>query len=149
MSIFIKSIMGELGQTENPDTKETLISAFETGVLQDKRLPEDYREHMKQYNGGLKAEDGDLYYTNYESPEGELILKTLFHLTGPGPSVEKMSKLNDNFPNLITIGSFYGGVIMMSLQGGSYGKIYMRFSYTEPEKVADTFTEFLDGLEYD
>ena len=37
----------------------------------------------------------------------------------------------------------------MSLADNDYGHIYMQFGDTDPEKVANSFTEFLEGLEYD
>lgn len=127
-----------------PATEGT-VTTFETA--KGTRLPEDYRQHMLDLNGGVQISDGNLYFANYVSDEGELVLSSLFHFEGPGSSVVEASELYDSLPNGIVIGDFDGGLISMSLDEGDYGHIYMEFSYTDPEKIANSFTEFLNGLE--
>lgn len=138
---FKKSLTGET-------VTEELLQEFEATM--ESPLPQDYRQHMLDYNGGIKAKDGFLYYTKYESEEGELVLKSLHHFKGGGGgSVVHYSKSFDFLPKAIDIGSIYGGILSMSLADNDYGHIYMQFSDTDPEKVANSFTEFLEGLEYD
>lgn len=140
MTLFKINVMG------TPISKQ-IIEDFEIAI--NSRLPKDYKKHMLNYNGGRKIKSENLYYTKYKSEEGELILNSLFNLSGGGDSVESASKFYDYLPKAIVIGDFHGGIIVLSLSDNDYGSIYMQFSYTEPEKIATSFTEFLNGLEYD
>ncbi|EDP96805.1 SMI1/KNR4 family protein [Kordia algicida OT-1] len=108
-----------------------------------KRLPEDYRQFMKDYNGGIQIKEGNLWYPNYVSEEGELVLKKIHRLE----IAISLTEIYDFLPKAVNIGGFFGGIIAMSLSDNDYGNIYIQFSYTDPEKVADSFTEFIEGLE--
>ena len=110
----------------------------------DLTLPNDYREHLLKYNGGAVT-NSYLYFKDYDSG---IRLSSFQPLKYGNDTIEKSYKdSRDYLPErYINVGYTGTGNICMSLQEQNYGFIYIYYSEVELEFVANSFTEFLDGL---
>ncbi|THF52852.1 SMI1/KNR4 family protein [Flavobacterium supellecticarium] len=107
----------------------------ETGVT----LPEDYRVHMLQYNGGSPFS----YYLYFGEPDDGILLFRFKSIKYGAPLVEKQDYLPENY---LSIGYIEAGYLAMSLDKKEYGSIFVYYSEVELTKIAASFTAFLDGL---
>ncbi|KAB1158918.1 SMI1/KNR4 family protein [Tenacibaculum aiptasiae] len=115
------------------------LNEFEL-LLDGLKLPEDYKQHLLQYNGGYP--DGD--YVCFKHPN-KIIHLEYFHAVKSG--LEEYLFLRNVLPKgQISIGAIPGGRISISLDEVSYGSIYISYEDVNPEKIADSFTEFINGL---
>lgn len=111
------------------------------------KLPQDYINHMLEYNG---IDPKGNYYFRPNIWNNEIY----FSYTLPikyGTDIFEDANLDDeleDYPEMqITIGVTYTGDLSMSLKKGEYGSIYVYYSDGEMHKLANSFTEFLQGLE--
>ena len=109
-------------------------------------LPNDYKDYMLEMNGLFSKK------TLYFKPEiwGEDIEFFYVLPIKYGSDIFERANLKDEFfdfpENHITIGVTYTGNISMSLKESEYGSIYVFYSDGEMHKLANSFTEFLEGL---
>jgi len=113
-------------------------------------LPEDYKEHMLKYNGGTSSDD-ELFIVafNYDNEYREASYISFDPIKHGDDTVEIQFNLKQSylFPKLLAIGSFLGGRILMGYRDHNYGNIYIDFSYQDPIKVANSFSEFVGRIE--
>ena len=109
------------------------------------KLPGDYTKFMLEFNGGSVPFGKEYYYIVNEIP---LDFARFHQIKYGNDSLETYFNHKHGFlyPNLITIGSIVGGKLAMRIKGDAYGAIYVYYSDTEPEKIADSFTDFVNGL---
>ncbi|MGH1385147.1 SMI1/KNR4 family protein [Kordia sp.] len=113
-------------------------------------LPRDYRTHILTYNGG--SPEGD--YVIFDADSADVLVSEDIHLynfnyldNGEGSLDEQASRGGARYiPKGIDIGASSGGILMMSLASGEFGSIYHMFSYGEPQKIANSWTEFVSYL---
>jgi hypothetical protein len=120
------------------------LNTFET--LIGKTLPQDYRQHMLTYNGGVLEQDVD--HVNY--PEGGQGISS-FHPIKYGyyPMEELFEDLNDVLPTgNIAIGvTDAQGIIIMSLNNDStYGNIREFFPDGDIQDLSSSFTQLLNDM---
>ncbi|MGH1385149.1 SMI1/KNR4 family protein [Kordia sp.] len=128
---------------------ESWLVAFEETM--EIRLPEDYRTHMLRYNGGVPIKEN---YAVFDEDIADvlvdetIIIKSFKYLDNGEGSLDMQARWGgtDYIPKGIDIGSTYGGILMMSLATGGFGSIYHMFSYGEPQKIANSWTEFVSYL---
>lgn len=126
------------------DQKITLqeLQEFEA-LLEGLQLPEDYKQHMLQYNGGYPKGD----YVCFEPYEGIITLSYFNPIKYGASTMEDYLDMRNVFPkNQILIGIIVGGMLIISLDENSYGHIYIAYEDVNPEKIANSFTEFINGL---
>ena len=123
-----------------------LITQIELEEFEQKlnglKLPDDYKQHMLQYNGGGTIEDyiyGDMEDIHFF---GFLPIKHEDH-----NMESSLIARTDVLPESdIYIGDIRGGSLCMSL-GKDHGAIYAFFSDGERIDLAASFTEFIVGLQ--
>lgn len=109
----------------------------ETGLS----LPEDYKAHMLQYNGG-HASGIDVFFGE---PDDGINLSCFLPMKYADSSLVVETK--DYLPEkYISIGLTQTGYLAMSLDEETYGSIYVHYSEAELEFLAASFTEFVNGL---
>ncbi|KAB8155847.1 hypothetical protein EZY14_001150 [Kordia sp. TARA_039_SRF] len=114
------------------------------------RLPEDYRSHILKYNGGSPIGD----YVIFDADSASIMVSEDIHLysfnyldNGEGSLDEQASRGGARYISKgIDIGASSGGILMMSLAEDEIGSIYHMFSYGEPQKIANSWTEFVNYL---
>ncbi|WGH74762.1 SMI1/KNR4 family protein [Tenacibaculum tangerinum] len=109
-------------------------------------LPEDYKQHMLKYNGGSIP----LWYEYiFIHNKRELSLEGFHQLKYGDDNVESYFGHKHDFlyPNLLPIGAITGGYIAMGYQQENKGEIYVYFSDEDPYKIANSFNEFIEGIE--
>jgi hypothetical protein len=109
------------------------------------KLPEAYKLHILENNGGYPENE---YFKNIHVHYFYAIKK------GEYPLEEKISNLKDVLPiNYFPFTSDEGGnQVCISLNEEDYGKVYfcpMDMGEVKPEFLANSFTEFLEGLSED
>jgi hypothetical protein len=120
-----------------------VLNAFETFI--GKTLPQDYRQHMLTFNGGVLEEDVD--HVNYSGGGGILSFHPIKY--GYYTMEELFDDLNAALPNgYITIGkTTSGGQIIISLNNDSnYGKIKEWFTDGETRDLSPSFTQLLNDM---
>lgn len=131
------------------DDLKTWIEAVEEEL--EVRLPEDYRNHMLENNGGIA--DGervifDSYAADVAVPE-DIILRRFHYLEdGEGP-IEEDAEFGgvDFIPFGLEIAPTYSGILMISLSKGDYGSIFhMNSDEDEPDKLTNSWSEFVSYL---
>ena len=151
---------------------EKILTQFEESL--PKILPDDYREFLKQYNGGLMGEMNHAFYIQgipefTETQSGEECYLDSFdsikfdESEGVGDllSQYKFYRNEKVFPEyFFPIGSDVGGgLVILSLGDTDYGHIYywdheegwdeagsLEPDYSHCYFVAKSFTEFIDSL---
>lgn len=118
------------------------INEFEK-KLDGLKLPEDYKQHMLSFNGGY-SNNANLYLKH----SNKTIDFEYFHPLKYGAStLEKYLDMRSVLPKgQISIGAILGGRISLGLSKENYGQVFISFEDVNPEKVANTFTEFLNSL---
>ncbi len=109
-------------------------------------LPSDYKEKMIEMNG-LSAMT-DLYFKS-EIWDDEIEFFYVFSIKYGSSTFEKYNttgELNDYPEGHVSIGRSRTGHFSMSVSKNNYGSIYVYYSDGEIHKIADSFTEFLEGL---
>jgi hypothetical protein len=127
---------------------ENWLVAFEKAM--QVRLPEDYRNHILTYNGG--SPEGD--YVIFDADSADILVSEDIHVysfnyldNGKGSLDIQSNRGGARYiPNGIDIGASSGGILMMSFAEGEFGSIYHMFSYGEPQKIANSWTEFINYL---
>ena len=110
-------------------------------------LPEDYREGMLKMNGYYASEE---LFFNSNVFDDEIEFFSIFPIKYGSTAFENVNGINDlnDYPEgHVIIGRSRTGYFSMSLNTKDYGSIHVFYSDGEMHKLADTFTEFLDGLE--
>ena len=124
-----------------------LINLFEIREFENKlglSLPEDYKTHMLQYNGG-RPEGHNVFFNT----SNDKISLGYFHPIKYGCStVEKIYELTHDFlpKNHVSIGDTHTGYLNMCLDQNDYGAVYLYHSNKKERKIANSFTEFVNGL---
>ena len=112
-------------------------------LLDDLKLPIDYKQHMLDYNGGYP--EGD--YVCFKHPERVIKVDYLHPIKYADSTMEYYLMMRNVLPsNQIEIGSIRGGSICVSLDESDYGSISIYYEDVIPEKIASSFTEFINGL---
>ncbi|MFD2917095.1 SMI1/KNR4 family protein [Psychroserpens luteus] len=104
-------------------------------------LPEDYKTHMLKYNGG-RVSWTKSYILEYNGSEYEL---------GGFKELDKVKEFFESknpilYPKYFSIGDIEGGYLAMGYQEENYGQIFVYFSDEAPQKVANSFSEFLQSI---
>lgn len=131
--------------------EQTDIDAFETSI--GATLPEAYKQQLLKYNGG----GADVNLTVYFEPlEDEINFLCFLPLKYGDNELGRANRngLEAYFPQSptpirhIRMGSNYTGALSMSLDEEDYGAIFHFFpDSVVPKKIANSFTEFVNGLE--
>ncbi|WP_442264912.1 SMI1/KNR4 family protein [Tenacibaculum sp. ZS6-P6] len=126
----------------NDLTREELI---ELENLYSVKLPESYKNFMLKSNGMNPLGE---YFFKPEIWEEELYFEYLLPIKYGKYNVERANIGGlDDFPNgHLSIGHVQGGTISLSVKKDDYGSIHVYYSDGEMHKLADSFTEFLEGL---
>lgn len=106
------------------------------------KFPNDYTKFMLKHNGG-KTKSFETYFGDDE------IQLTSFHpIKGNDITVSSSFSVSKEFlPNgFIDIGYVIGGDLCMSLNEKNNGAVFVYYSDGELEFLANSFTEFLEGL---
>ena len=102
-------------------------------------LPESYKSHIIEFNGGFPEED--LYFKNHPIDSFRPIKY------GKRTVEQTIESLNNFLPNKsLPFGYSTSGYLYISI---SDGKVYIIFSEGEPEFLASSFKEFMDGLSHE
>ncbi|WGH75103.1 SMI1/KNR4 family protein [Tenacibaculum tangerinum] len=122
------------------------ISDFETQI--GKVLPDDYKQHMLNWNGG-GVHQYNLEHVNFpeHSDYGLLGLAPISH--SKSTILNKMNALSSALPsNYIPIGRTRGGgTILMSLENNeTYGNIEVMFSEGDIINMSPSFSQFLEDM---
>jgi hypothetical protein len=133
-------------KTEFNSQKITLdeLKTFETFIRM--KLPEDYRQHMLNFNGG-EIEEDNVEHKNYK--EGGRGISYFYPIKyGYDTMEEVFEDLNGVIPEgYLTIGkSDNGGYILISLNTDSYGKTVLMYSDGDIENLSDSFTQLLNDM---
>lgn len=112
-------------------------------------LPEDYTKHMLKYNGGRPISKNMFFKPDIWGNE---VMFTHFLPIKYGTSLFETSNLNEedflDYPEKhLYIGRTLTGNLSISFKEAEHGDIYVSYSDGEMHKLADSVTEFLDGLE--
>ena len=116
---------------------------FEIGII----LPEKYKEHILKFNGGCPNEK-DCF-------KGKVIAHFYPIKYGKSPLEKTYDRIKDLLPNKFLNFAYDGGgnPFCFNLNDGiNYGKIYycpMDMGEVEPEFLANSFEEFMNGLTED
>jgi hypothetical protein len=130
------------------DSDSQLITIEELDIFETligKKLPQDYRQHMLNYNGGVLEQDVE--HKNYSNGGGILYFHPIKY--GYYPMEELFDDLNVALPNgYITIGKTNsGGQIIISLNNDSnYGKIKEWFTDGKTRDLSPSFTQLLNDM---
>ena len=133
-------------RTKSNSQKITLeeLNTFETFI--GMKLPEDYRQHMLTYNGGVVVEDNIEHKNHKKGGRGI----SSFHPIKYGYYImeEVFEDLNGIIPEgYLAIGkSDNGGIILISLNKDSYGKTILMYSDGDIENLSDSFTQLLNDM---
>lgn len=123
----------------------TELNSFETMI--GLSLPQDYRQHMLTYNGGI-VEPYKLDHINYI--DGDQGISKLYPIKYGSMTMEKIySHLNNLIPNnYLSIGKTRGqGEIIMSLNNdGTYGNIKEWYPDGEINELSPSFTQLLNDM---
>lgn len=124
-----------------PKITEIELQAFENKI--GKKLPYDYRQHMINFNGG-KAIGENIYF---DLIDDDIIFSHFHALKDPDNNLV-LERYNVGFSLLdgIIISNIRGGCLAISLSNQDFGAIYAFYSDTDPFKIANSFTEFIEGL---
>lgn len=129
-----------------PITKEEL-NHFENS-LDGLTLPDDYRKHMLDYNGGIVDQD-DIEHKNY--PSDGVGIAFFLPIKYGGYTIEKaIENYSDRMPSgYLAIGYTTGcaGVIIMSLNNDeTYGYTKVRYTEGEIDDLSPSFTDLLNDM---
>lgn len=144
-------------QRDNGGTNYSSIDSFESKLSLS--LPEEYREFLYQYNGGLTSEGSDTYLIN----EKQVVIDRLFGIdTKPSYDIESLLySYADRFPKgIIPIGEDPGGnyICLNVNMGVDYGKVLFYDHEIENEDeqgrptwdnlslIANSFNSFTEQL---
>ena len=109
-------------------------------------LPEDYKAHLLQCNGGSIP----LWYEYvFIHGKNELFLGGFHQLKHGDGNIETYYNHKHDFlyPKLLPIGAITGGSLAIGYQDDNKGEIHVYFSDEGPYKIANSFTEFIEALE--
>jgi hypothetical protein len=157
-----------------PPVAEKMLAKFEKNLPQ--ALPKDYREFLKQWNGGSMDEQNNAFYVQgipgfTKTRAGDEGWVASFDSLNPDENEDDEDLLSQYlffrgegvFPDYcLPIGSDYGGnLLLLSLGEKDYGHIYLwdheegwdEAGSLEPDYshcyfVAKSFTELIDSLHY-
>ncbi|CAL2094280.1 SMI1/KNR4 family protein [Tenacibaculum sp. 190524A05c] len=127
------------------DEKTTTIEEFNQfeALLEGLKFPDDYKSHMLTYNGGYPEGDYVCFRHN-----DQIIEFDYFHsIKHGGGAMESYLDMREVLPkNQITIGAILGGGVCISLNQSDYGSISIYYEDVILEKIANSFTDFINGL---
>ncbi|CAL2080603.1 SMI1/KNR4 family protein [Tenacibaculum sp. 190524A05c] len=127
------------------DEKTITIEEFNQfeALLEGLKFPDDYKSHMLTYNGGYP--EGD--YVCFKHPEKVIKVDYLHPIKYGDSAMEYYLMMRNVLPsNQIEIGSIRGGSICISLNQSDYGSISIYYEDVILEKIANSFTDFINGL---
>jgi hypothetical protein len=129
-------------EIENELITDKEINDFEK-KLKGFKLPDDYKGHMLKYNGGVTLE----FYEWYKDDEVQFLYFLPLKFEDNNMENALISKEGILPESDIFIGSIRGGKLCMSLaRNGDKGSVYAFFSDGEKLDLANSFTEFVNGL---
>jgi len=111
------------------------------------KLPKDYKQHLLKYNGGIP-----LSTCYFITKKGKEIGFESF-LSFKTKKENSLQKKHLNFdkdllpPKYLSIAYIVGGHLAICLDTKKYGKIYRFHSDARLKKVANSFTELINGLQ--
>ncbi|WP_420571191.1 SMI1/KNR4 family protein [Kordia sp.] len=111
------------------------------------KLPQDYKNHMLKCNGINPLED---YYFLPDIWEDEINFFYILPIKYGSYIFEEGNLIGylEDYPEMqVMIGVTRTGSLSMSLKKEEHGSIYVYYSDGEMHKLANSFTEFLEGLE--
>ncbi|WP_439480133.1 SMI1/KNR4 family protein [Chryseobacterium aquaticum] len=124
---------------------EAELSLFEQGI--NLSLPESYKKHILQYNGGC-PEEKDCF-------KGARVAHFYSIKYGQGNIEKVMNDFINLLPEKFLAFAYDGGGNPFCFDlsnGNNYGKVYycpMDMGDVKPEFLANSFKEFMDGLTED
>ena len=125
----------------NDEINENDLKIFEDTL--GLTLPKDYKAHMLKYNGG----EPESYGVYFGEQDNGVNLSYFHPLKYGDDSLEEYLSLREDLPsNYISIGATITGGICMSLDEKDYGSIFVYYEDLNPEKLATSFSEFINGL---
>jgi hypothetical protein len=120
------------------------LNIFETLIR--KKLPQDYRQHMLTYNGGM-VEENNIEHKNFK--EGGRGISSFYPIKYGYDTMEELFEdLNGVIPeDYLLIGKCdNGGYILISLNKDTYGKTIVWYSDGEIDNLSDSFTQLLNDM---
>lgn len=142
---------------ENGSLKEEVLQAIEE--YWGFGLPKDYRKFLLQYNGGIPVEK-KYYFKNTKEPGG--ITEFFGFIKGYNHNLLRQATFTgDRVPkNMLSIGDApCGDLILLTVKGKDRNKVYLWDhemeadpaqgevpDYSNLTLIADSFTEFIEGL---
>jgi len=113
----------------------------------DIELPSKYKEFMLKYNG-TKTNTPLFFFNENEQIRFFEILPFRNSILESVLSIEEIFNDDQNIlpTNYFTIGVIEGGWLAISADASNYGSIFVYYSDVELEKVADSFTDFINNL---
>lgn len=124
------------------------LNEFEAS-LEGLILPEDYKQHMLTYNGGVVVEDEIEHKSLYGNYGGGAISDFASIKYGGNTLEELNNALSDRLPSgYIAIGyTAGGGVIIMSLNNdNTYGNTKIRITDGDIIDLSPSFTDLLNDM---
>lgn len=111
------------------------------------KLPLDYKNFMLEYNGITPLKDYYYQPSIWEDQINFFYILPIKHGNYIFEEANLIGYLKDYPENHISIGRTRTGSLSMSMKKGDHGSIYVYYSDGEMHKLANSFTEFLQGLE--
>lgn len=109
------------------------------------RLPDDYKKHMLEFNGGSVPLDKNYVF---HFGENELDFSRFHQMKHEDGTVEEYFSHKHDFlyPNLISIGTTVEGHLALRIKGNDKGGIYFYSSDSGPIQLTKSFADFINAL---
>jgi hypothetical protein len=125
------------------EKKITLLELNEFEQNLSLTLPDDYKQHMLKYNGGYPSGEN----VHFQHPTEIIKVSYLHPIKYGDPTMEEYLYMKDVLPmNHLSIGAILGGGLSISLDEKNYGNVFIYYSDLNPEKIANSFSNFINGL---
>lgn len=102
-------------------------------------LPKAYKSHIMQYNGGYPEDE--IFFDDYP-------IDNFFSIKYGEDTVEENIKILSDVieGKFFPFGDSLGGILYISFNKNSLGKVYVMYSDGQTDFLADSFEEFMNGL---
>lgn len=137
-------------KVDDYDVSDNDLDTLETYI--NNSLPEDYRQHMRQWNGGVPLQN-NLVHKNFLDAGTDFVVQSFYPLIADDESstikaywdFESIDILADGH---IPIGVAFGGdEIIMSLNPNEgYGNIKLQTDYGIIHDISPSFSQYLEDL---
>jgi len=107
-------------------------------------FPDDYKEHMLQYNGGI-VKSSAVYFKEFDTG---IVFESLHPIKNGDDTLEDLYALRRDYlpEKYISIGYINGGNLCISLTEDNHGAIYAYYPDGENKLLAASFKDFLSNL---